>query len=75
MNFDRNIAIIVRPNASKNEIKEYDKNRKAYRVNIKASPENNKANIEIIKFFSKLSGKQVKIISGHTSKKKILQFI
>ena len=74
MQFNNNITIIVKANSAKNEIKEYDKNRKAYRVNIKAPAENNKANIEIIKYFSKLSKKKVKIISGQTSKKKVLKF-
>ncbi|MBT3463945.1 YggU family protein [archaeon] len=75
MEFKENIAIIVKPNSSKNELIGFDKDKNAYKVNIKASPENNKANIEIIKFFSKLSKKKVKIISGQTSKKKILKFI
>ena len=55
MEFKENIAIIVKPNSSKNELIGFDKDKNAYKVNIKASPENNKANIEIIKFFSKLS--------------------
>ena len=75
MEFKENIAIIVKPNSSKNELIGFDKDKNAYKVNIKASPENNKANIEIIKFFSKLSKIKVKIISGQTSKKKILKFI
>lgn len=74
MQFDETLTIIVKPNSAKNEIVEYDESRKAYKVNIKAPPENNKANIEVIKFFSKISKKQVKIISGQTSKKKVLKF-
>jgi uncharacterized protein len=69
---DGKLKIIVKPNSSKNEIKDYDKNRGALRVNIKAPAENNKANIEVIKFFSKLTKKEVKIVLGLTSKKKIL---
>lgn len=68
------LSIIVKPNSSKNEILGYDETKKALKVSIKAQPENNKANIEIIKFFSKLTGKKVKIISGLTSKNKILKF-
>lgn len=74
MDFDKNITIIVKANSSKNEVVGYDEDRQAYKVNINAPPENNKANIEIIKFFSKLSKNQVKIISGQTSKKKVLKF-
>jgi len=65
--------IIVKPNSFKNEILEYDKERKAYRVAIKAKPEANKANIEIIKFFSKLFKKRVRIIKGLKSKEKIIK--
>jgi len=65
--------IIVKPNSSRNEVLRYDSDRKAYRVNIKARAEDNKANIEIIKFFSKLLGKRVRIISGLKSKEKILK--
>jgi len=41
-------------------------------VNIKAKAEQNKANIEIIKFFSKLLKKRVRIIKGLKSREKIL---
>ena len=71
---DNKLSIIVQPNSSKNEIKSYCNNRNALKVNIKAPAENNKANIEIIKYFSKFTKKQVKIISGLTSKKKIIRF-
>ena len=65
--------IIVKANSAKNEIVKFDKERKAYRVNIKEKAEDNKANIEIIKFFSKLLKKKVKIIKGLKSKEKVLK--
>ena len=65
--------IIVKPNSSKNEILSYDKEKNAYRVNIKAKPKDNKANIEIIKFFSKLLKKKVRIIKGVKSKEKLIK--
>jgi len=65
--------IIVKPNSAKNEILKFDEGREAYIVNIKEKAENNKANIEIIKFFSKLLKKKVKIIKGLKSKEKILK--
>ncbi|MEK6916407.1 MAG: DUF167 domain-containing protein [Nanoarchaeota archaeon] len=67
------LTIIVKPNSSKNEIIGYDTNRDSVKVNVKAPAENNKANIEVIKFFSKLTGKEIKIVSGFTSKKKVLK--
>jgi len=69
------LAIIVKANSSKNELISYDKVRDAVKVNIKEVAENNKANIEIIKYFKKLTKKDVKIISGFTSKKKVLRFM
>ena len=65
--------IIVKPNSAKNEILKFDKERKAYRVNIKEKAEDNKANMEIIKFFSKLLKKKVKIIKGLKSGEKVLK--
>jgi len=65
--------IIVKTGSNKNEVIGYDENRQAYKVAISALPENNKANIEIIKFFSKLLKKRVYIIKGIRNKEKILK--
>ncbi|MFH2028308.1 MAG: DUF167 domain-containing protein [Nanoarchaeota archaeon] len=65
--------IIVKANSSRNEILGYDKEKGAYRVSIKAKAEDNKANIGIIKFFSKLLKKRVKIIRGLKSKEKVIR--
>ncbi len=78
MNFNElknksSIKIIVKPNSPKNEIKKYDKEKGAYRVNINAPPEKGKANIEVIKFFSKLLKKKVSIVKGLKSREKILK--
>jgi len=72
---DNKLSIIVKANSSQNIVTGYDENRKAVKVSIKEPAENNKANIEIIKYFKKLTKKDVKIISGFTSKKKLLKFI
>jgi len=71
---NKRLTIIVRPNSQKNRIARYDIERDALRVDIKARPKDNKANIEVIKFFSRLTKKKVKIVSGATSKKKVLEF-
>jgi len=67
------LKIIVRPNSSRTELIEWDENRQAYRMNVKAPPEKGKANIEIVKFLSKKLKKQVKIVSGLTSREKIVR--
>ena len=70
-NRDR-IKIIVKPNSQNTEITGYDKGKGAYRVNVKAPPEKGKANKEIVRFFSKLTKKQIKIMSGLKSREKLL---
>ncbi len=67
------IKIIVKPNSPKNEIRSYDKEKCAYKVNIKAPPEKGKANKEIIKFFSKLLKKKINIVKGLKSREKIIK--
>lgn len=67
--------IIVKPNSKENKIEGFDKERNAYRVCIKAKPERNKANIEIIKFLSKLLKKKVKISSGLKSREKVIEIV
>ncbi len=70
---NNHLKILVKPNSNKSEITGYDENKKALRVNIAAPADKNKANIEVIKFFSKLLKKQVRIKSGLTSKEKLLK--
>jgi len=68
------LRILVKPNSAKNEIVKWDPNKKALRVNIDAVPDKNKANKEVIKFFSKLLGKKAEIIKGMKSREKIISF-
>ncbi len=70
---NNSLKILVKPNAKKNEILGYDENRKALKVAIAAHAEKGKANMEVIKFFSKLLRKPVKIKSGLTSKEKLIK--
>ena len=74
MNFEGSVKFIVKANSSKNEVVGYDSDKNAWKVNIKAKAEDNKANLEIVKFFTKLSKKKVKIKSGLTSREKLLSF-
>jgi uncharacterized protein len=80
MNLDQciknnSLTILVKPNSSKNEITGYDETRGAVKVNIKAPAEDNKANVEVIKFFRKLLGREIRILSGLKSKLKVLKII
>ncbi|MFO7710167.1 MAG: DUF167 domain-containing protein [Candidatus Woesearchaeota archaeon] len=73
MDFSQAIEILVKTNAKQNKA-EFDEERGVWKVDIKAPPENGKANQEIIRYFQKLSGKKVKILTGATSKRKLLRF-
>ncbi len=66
------VKIVVKPNSEKTGIVEWDVDKRVLRVNVAAPPEDNKANIAVIKFFSKLVGKRVSIVSGSKSRVKIL---
>ena len=70
---DNFLKIVVKPNSKKNQVLGYDTAKKAVKVAISAPAEKGKANIEVIKFFSKLLGKPVGIKSGLTSKEKLLK--
>ncbi|RLE39196.1 YggU family protein [Candidatus Woesearchaeota archaeon] len=69
------IKIIVRTNASKTQLLSYDETKSAFRLDVAAPPDKNRANREIIKFFSKKFKKKAKIISGLKSKIKIVELI
>ena len=43
------------------------------KVHLRSPPEDNKANLELIKEFEKLFGKPVKLVSGRKSKKKKIE--
>ena len=65
-------TVNVKPNSSKNEIVDFDKENKILTVRIAAPPEKDKANKELIKFLSKKFKKRVKIVKGLKSRKKII---
>ena len=66
----KRFSVIVKPNSKKNEITGIEKG--ALKVNIAAPAEKNKANLEVIKFFSKKLKKKAFIVSGLTSRNKII---
>ncbi|MFH1376901.1 MAG: DUF167 domain-containing protein [Candidatus Woesearchaeota archaeon] len=65
------IEIITKTNSPQNKIAQISENK--FKLEIKAKPENNKANIEIEKFLSKHFKTNAKIISGFKSKKKLIK--
>ena len=69
------LKIIVKPNSSKTEIIKWDDERCALRVAVGAPPEKDKANKEVVKFFSKLLKKKVEIVRGRSSREKVLRVL
>ncbi|MFC1734186.1 DUF167 family protein [candidate division KSB1 bacterium] len=70
---EQNFKIIVKTNSPLTKVTAVDEVRNALRVDVAAPPDKGKANRELIKFFSKLLKKKVKIVHGLKSKEKILR--
>ena len=67
------ININVKPNSRKAEVEKIDDSN--YIVKLKSSPKNNKANLELVKILKKYFGKEIKIKSGFTSRKKVVEVL
>ena len=65
------LNIKVQPNSARQEIHRINEN--SYKIFLKKSPEENKANRELTKFLRKHFKKKVTIISGFTSKNKVVE--
>jgi uncharacterized protein len=66
------LQIEVSPQSDKFQITRYNKWRNNFEVKIKAPPTKGKANLEVIKEFSRLTGRNVEIISGYKSQQKTI---
>jgi len=73
MQFPANFKLIVKPNMPKTVLVEYDKDKGAYKMEVAARPEKGRANMEIIKFFRKNHKLDIRIISGLTSRVKLVK--
>ena len=65
------IKVRVRPNSGRQEIQKLSE--EEYKVFLKKSPEDNKANEELVKLLKKHFKQEVKIIKGHTSRDKVIE--
>ncbi len=65
------IKVKVRPNSREQKIEQITNNE--YKISLKSTPENNKANLELIKLLKKHFKKIPKIIKGKTSKNKTIK--
>lgn len=67
------LPILVKTNSPKTLIVGWDEEKKVLKVNVHAQPIDNAANVEVVKYFSKLLKKKVVIKSGIRSREKLLQ--
>lgn len=65
------IEVVVKANAKENKVEKLGENK--YSVKLKAPREKGKANVALTKHLSKHFGKRARIISGFTSKHKIVE--
>ncbi|MFH0978784.1 MAG: DUF167 domain-containing protein [Candidatus Woesearchaeota archaeon] len=66
------VKVVIRPKAVNTSIVSY--NGESYKMDVKAAPVKGEANIELVKFVSRLVKQRVEIVSGLTSRTKILRF-
>ena len=64
------IKIKVKPNSSEQSI---EKLGEEYLVKLKSRPEDGKANVELVKLLTKYFGSEVRIKSGFSSRRKIVE--
>ncbi len=64
------IKVKVKPNSGRKDV---IRKKDEYMVYLKSRPENNKANIELIKLLKKHFDRPVKIKSGRSSREKIIE--
>lgn len=76
MSFESGVFYNVKakPNSSKSEIV-WNSDNGCFDVFLRAIPENNKANVELIKLFKKKFKVNVEIVSGFTSKNKKIKVL
>ncbi|MFT7616019.1 MAG: hypothetical protein ACI8Y7_000847 [Candidatus Woesearchaeota archaeon] len=62
----------IKPNKSLSKITAYDEKTNMYTIELKAVAQDGKANLELCKFLKKLLKKEITIISGKTSRNKLI---
>jgi len=65
------IEVSVKPNSGKSEVEKISEN--SFKVFLKSAPENNKANLELLKLMKKYFKKDVCFLRGLSSRKKFLE--
>ena len=69
----KTFLVIIRPNARQNKVIGFNEMKRAYNIQIKGPPKDNRANTELVKFLSNLLKKDVVIVRGLRSKEKLIR--
>lgn len=69
----RRLGVQVSPGKRRSAFKRYDKDSQVLYIDIGAVADKGKANAELVRFLKKEYGLTVKIISGDSSRKKIIE--
>ena len=67
----RRLAVVVKPSAHRTEVLSEEP---VVRIAVAAPPEDNRANVELLKFLRKELG-PCRLVSGATSKRKVVEFL
>lgn len=67
------LKVVVKPNAQRTEVLGFDSEKDAVKIAVSAPAENNRANLELVRFVSKELKKQARILKGIRAKEKILK--
>ena len=63
--------VLIKPGAPRNQVLGYSEG--CFKVAVAAPPRENRANLELVRFLGKLLGERVRIKSGHSGRKKVLE--
>ncbi len=69
------IKVSIKPSSPCTELTDYDPDKDLFYVKLKAVPEKGRANRELLRFLQRLLNRKVKIISGSTSRIKLIKIL
>ncbi|MBI4145160.1 YggU family protein [Candidatus Woesearchaeota archaeon] len=72
---NHHIKVRARPGADETKVLGCDEARHAVKISVAAPAQDNKANILLLKFLKKQLGKQVRLVSGATSRDKVVEIV
>jgi len=69
---DDHLSVRVKPRAKTTRVSKIEEG--VAFIDVAAPPEDNKANVELLKFLRRQTGRSCRVISGQTSKRKVIAF-